>query len=97
MAIDRLNKVARFIPKMMIVTTLEVAKLFVKEIFVNYGLLRHIGCDRDRKFISENILFKLCGTKISMNFAHYPKMDGHTERTHMSLEDMLKMYIEKRQ
>ena len=36
--IDRLTKVARFIPKMIIVTASRIADLFFKEMFVNYGL-----------------------------------------------------------
>ena len=47
--IDRLTKVARFIPITTTVTTSGVAELFFKEIFVNYGLLREIICDKDRK------------------------------------------------
>ena len=42
-------------------------------------------------------LFKLCGTKISMSSAYHPEMDGQTERTNRSLEDMLRMYVGKRQ
>ena len=42
-------------------------------------------------------LFKLCGTKISKTFAYHPKMDGQIERTNRILEDMLRMYVGKRQ
>ena len=47
MVIDRIIKVAQFMPTM---KTLGVAKLFVEEKFVNYGLPREIICDKDRKF-----------------------------------------------
>jgi hypothetical protein len=66
---------------------------------VNYGLPREIICDRDRKFVSEfwKSLFKLCGTKINMSSAYHLETDGQTERTNRSLEDMLRMYVGKRQ
>ena len=51
------------------------------------------------KFVSEfwKSLFKLCGTKISMSLAYYLETDGQTKRTNRSIEDMLRMYICKRQ
>ena len=48
MVLDRLTEVAQFITTMTNVIALGVAKLFVKEIFVNYELPREIICDRDR-------------------------------------------------
>ena len=50
-----------------------------------------------KKSVSEfwKSLFKLCGTKISMHSAYHPESDGHTKRTNMSLEDMLRMYVKK--
>jgi hypothetical protein len=97
--VDRLTKVARFIPTVTTVTASGVAELFFKEIFGNYGLPREIICDRDRKFVSEfwKSLFKLCGTKINMSSAYHPETNGQTERTNRSLEDMLRMYVGKRQ
>ena len=52
-----------------------------------------------KKFVSEfwKSLFKLCGTKISMSSTYHPESDGQTERTNRSLEDMLRMYVGKRQ
>ena len=47
--VDRLIKVARFIPTTTTVTASGVADLFFKEIFVNYGLPQEIICDRDKK------------------------------------------------
>ena len=51
--IDKLTKMARLKPTMIIVTTLGVAELFVKDIFLNYELLREIICDKHRKFMNE--------------------------------------------
>ena len=64
--VDRLTKVARFIPTTTIVIALGVVELFIKDIFVNYGLPQEIICDRNRKFLSKfwKSLFKLCVAKI---------------------------------
>ena len=42
-------------------------------------------------------LFKLCVTKIKLSTAYYPETDGQTERTNRVLEDMLRIYVGKRQ
>ena len=97
--VDGLTKVARFIPTTTSVTSSRVVVLFLKEIFVIYGLPQEIICDRDRKFVSEfwKSLFKLCGTKIIMSSTYDPETDGQTKRTNMNLEDMLRMCVGKRQ
>ena len=43
--IDRLTKMARYIPTTTTVIALGVAELFFKQIFVNYGLPQKIICD----------------------------------------------------
>jgi len=94
--VDRLTKFARFIPTIITITTSNVAELFMKHIFGNHGLPSKIINDRDHKFISEfwSSLFKLCGRKIR---AYHPKTDGQIERTTQILEDMLRMYVGKKQ
>ena len=57
---------------------LGVVELFIKEMFVNYGLPREIICDRDKKFVSEfwKSLFKLCVAKIRLSLAYHSESDG---------------------
>jgi hypothetical protein len=71
----------------------------MREIFKHHGIPREIISDGDRKFVSEfwTILFKLCGTKIKLSTAYHPETDGQTKRTNRTLEDMLRMYLGKRQ
>ncbi len=97
--VDRLTKIAHFIPTITTVTAYGVAELFMREIFKHHGIPREIISDRDRKFVSEfwTILFKLCGTKIKLSSAYHPESDGQTERTNRTLEDMLRMYVGKKQ
>ena len=81
--VDRLTKIAHFIPTVTTVTAYGVAELFMREIFKHHKILREIINDRYRKFISEfwTTLFKLCRTKIKLSSAYHPKTDGQTERT----------------
>ena len=97
--VDRLTKIAHFIPTFTTVTAYGVAELFMREIFKHHGIPREIISDRGRKFVSEfwTTLFKLCGTKIKLSTAYHPETDGQTERTNRTLEDMLRMYVGKRQ
>ena len=76
--VDRLTKVAPFIPTTTIVIALGVVELFIKDIFVNYGLPQEIICDRNRKFVSEfwKSLFKLCVAKIRWSLAYHSESDG---------------------
>lgn len=42
-------------------------------------------------------LYKLCGTKIKLSIAYHIETDGQTERTNNFFEDMLKIYVSKKQ
>ena len=97
--VDRLTRIAHFIPTVTTVTAYGVAELFMREIFKRYGIPREIISDKDRKFVSVfwTTLFKLCRTKIKLSSAYHPETDGQTERTNITLEDMLRMYVGKRQ
>jgi hypothetical protein len=97
--VDQLTKIAHFIPTILIVTASRVAELFMRNVFKFHGMPSEIISDRDCKFVSEfwTILFKMCGTKIKLSTAYHPETDGQTERTNRTLEDMLRMYVGKKQ
>ena len=97
--VDRLTKIAHFIPIATTVIAYGVAELFMREIFRHHRIPREIISDRDRKFVSEfwTTLFKLCGTKIKLSTAYHPEIDGQTEHTNRILKDMLRMYVGKKQ
>jgi hypothetical protein len=97
--VDRLTKRALFIPTVTTVTASGVADLFMKQVFRHCGIPSEIISDRDPNFVSEfwTTLFKLCGTKIKLSTAYHPETDGQTERTNRTLEDMLRMYVGKKQ
>ena len=97
--VDRLSKMAWFIPTTNDVSAPEVAHLFFTEVFCYHGLPLSIVSDRDPKFISSfwTTLFKLLGTKLKMATAHHPQTDGQTERTIRTLEQMLHIFVNYQQ
>jgi hypothetical protein len=71
----------------------------MRNVFKFHGMPSEIISDRDRKFVSEfwTTLFKMCGTKIKMSTTYHPETNGQTERRNRKLEDMLRMYVGKKQ
>jgi hypothetical protein len=92
--VDRLSKMAHFIPTKKTVTAQELAHLFVKEIFRLHGVPQTIVSDRDPRFTSEfgSTVLQRLGSKLHMSTAYHPETDGQTERTNRTLEEMLRHY-----
>ena len=40
-------------------------------------------------------MFEILGTKLLYSSAYHPQTDGHTERTNRTLEQMLRMYVQR--
>ena len=95
--VDRLTKMARFIPTKCDVKTPKLARLFVENLYQLYGLPVDIVSDRDRKFNSHfwREIFKRLDTKLSMSIVEHPQTDGQTKRVNQILEDMLQAYVSK--
>ena len=89
--VDRLTKMARFIPTKYDVKTPKLARLFVENLYRLYGLPADIVSDRDKKFNSHfwRAIFKRLDTKLSMSIVENPQTDGQIERVNQILEDML--------
>ena len=97
--VDRLMKMAKFIPTKTTVSTPELAWLFVDQLYRLYGLPSSIVSDRDRKFNSHfwRAIFAKLDTKLNLSIADHPQSDGQTERVNQVLEDMLRAYVSNRQ
>jgi hypothetical protein len=93
--VDRLSKMAHFIPTHTKVDADEAAQLFFTHIFRLHGLPSSIVSDRDPKFTSSfwRVLFKLTGTKLAMSTSRHPQTDGQTERMNRTLEEMLRSFV----
>ena len=97
--VDRLMKMSKFIPTKTTITTPELARLFVENVYCLYGLPSSIVSDRDRNFNNHfwRAIFHILVTKLNLSTANHPQMDGQTELVNQVLEDMLRAYVSKRQ
>ena len=80
--VDRLTKVAHFIPRNLSNGAPEIAHKFIKEIFKLYGIPEKIISDRDARITSRfwQTLFAALGTKLNINSAYHLETNGQTER-----------------
>ena len=89
--IDRLTKVAHFIPMKQTSSAADLVPLYIKEVVRLHGVPKSIVSDRDSKFVSKfwQSLHNAMGTKLDMSVAFHPQTDGQSEHTIHTLEDML--------
>jgi hypothetical protein len=92
--VDKLSKETHFILVKSTYKEIDIANIFMKEIFRLHGMPKTIISDRDAKFTSNfwKGLFAGFGTQLDFNTPYHPQTDGKTERVNKVLEDMLRMY-----
>jgi len=85
--VDTLIKVAHFIPIKYTFRTIDVANIFMKEIFRFHDLPKTIILDIDAKFTSSfwKILFASLGTQLAFSMTYHPQIDGQSERVNIVL------------
>ncbi len=93
--VDRLTKIAHFIPCHKTVTGEETARLFIDNVYRLHGLPNDIISDRGTQFTSKfwQSLFKILGVDIKLSSAYHPQTDGQTERVNQVLEQYLRCTI----
>jgi hypothetical protein len=69
-----------------------VADLYLRNVFVQYGLPSKVICNRDPRFISRfmQTLCKRMGIKVNASTAYHPRTDGQSERSNQWLEQWLR-------
>jgi hypothetical protein len=89
---DRLTKVAHFIPVRTNYTGAKLAELYMTQIVCLHGVPKKIMSDRASQFTSRfwNKLHECLDTPLNFSSAYHPQTDKQTERTNQVLEDMLK-------
>jgi transposase InsO family protein len=94
--VDRLTKVAHFIPENLSDGAPEIAHKFIKEL---HGVPEKIISDQDTRITSKfwQTLFSALGTKLNISSAYHPKTNGQIERVNQILEDLLRVYCMDRQ
>ncbi|KAI3695447.1 hypothetical protein L1987_78444 [Smallanthus sonchifolius] len=90
-----LTKSAHFLPIKETFSTDKLAQLYVNEIVTLQGVPLSIMSDRDSRFTSRfwQSFQKALGTKLNLSTAYHPQMDGQSERTIQTLEDMLRACV----
>ncbi|TYJ96613.1 Retrotransposable element Tf2 [Cucumis melo var. makuwa] len=93
--VDRLTKTTRFIPIKATSTFDQQARLYVDKIVSPYGVPVSIVSDRDLRFTSKfwPSLQKAMGTRLKFSTSFHPQIDGQSERTIQTLEDMLRACV----
>nr|GEZ37459.1 putative reverse transcriptase domain, ribonuclease H-like domain, aspartic peptidase domain protein [Tanacetum cinerariifolium] len=93
--VDRLTKLAHFLPKKKTDSIEKLAELYLKEIVCRHGVLVSVISDRDSLFTSRFwvSLQKALGTQLDLSTAYHPETDGQSERTIQTLEDMLRACV----
>jgi transposase InsO family protein len=95
--VDRLTKVAHFIPVKTTYSGAKLAELYMSRIICLHGVPKEIVSDRGSQFTSMfwEKLREPMDTKPNFSLAYHPQTDGQTERTIKILEDMLRAYALK--
>jgi transposase InsO family protein len=91
--VDRLTKVAHFIPVKTTYSNARLAELYMSRIICQHGVSKKIVSDRGSQFTSEfwEKLHESMDTKLNFSSAYHPQTNGQTERTNQILEDMLRV------
>jgi transposase InsO family protein len=90
--VDRLMKVAHFLPVHTTDKAQKYAELYIDRIVCLHELPRTIVSDRGAPFVARfwEQLQESLGTKLIISSAYHPQTDGQTERINQILEDMLR-------
>jgi hypothetical protein len=93
--IDRLTKIAHFLPVKVKYTMATYAELYIACILNLHGVPKTIVLDRGPQFVSKfwEELHKSLGTKLLCSSAYHPQTSGQTERVNQILEDMLQACV----
>ncbi|SPC61574.1 uncharacterized protein UHOD_11610 [Ustilago sp. UG-2017b] len=92
--VNRLTKMATFVPTTNTLDAPELAKLFLHHVYSKHGLPTSIVSDRGSEFTSHfwRSLSALLGIENHFSSAYHPQSDGQTERVNQVLEQYLRGY-----
>jgi hypothetical protein len=93
--VDRLTKVAHFIPVRTTFETHKLAELYIDNILKFHGAPNCIVSDRGPQFTAKfwRSLHKAMGTDLHYSSTFHPQTDGQTERVNQVLEDLLRACV----
>jgi hypothetical protein len=90
-----LTKQAHFVRINESITAPQLANVFIDHVYSKHGLPSLLVSDRDPRFNSLfwRTLFTALGTRLNLSTAYHPQTDGQTERTHRTIEQILRAYV----
>jgi hypothetical protein len=90
--VDRLTKVAYFIPVKMTYSGAKLEELYMSRIMCLHGVPKKIVSDRGSQFTSKfwEKLHESMDTKLNFSSTYHPQTNGQTGMTNQILEDMLR-------
>jgi transposase InsO family protein len=90
--VDRLTKVAHFIPIKTAYSGQQLVELYMSRIVCLHGVPKKIVSDRGTQFTSRfwERLHEALDTQLRFSSAYHPQIDGQIERVNQILEDMLR-------
>jgi IS30 family transposase len=93
--VDRLTKVAHFLPVKAKYSVSRLAELYVDNILKLHGAPRSIVSDRGPQFTAQfwKSLHASMGIESNYSTAFHPQTDGQTERVNQILEDLLRACV----
>lgn len=97
--VDRLTKMAHFLPSTTTVTALQLAQLYITNIFKLHGTPMDIVSDRGSEFVSkfwQEFTARL-NIKSKLSTAYHPRTDGQTERVNQVLKQYIQIYTNYQQ
>ncbi|GJT63941.1 putative nucleotidyltransferase, ribonuclease H [Tanacetum coccineum] len=76
-------------------TSNRLARLYLNEIVARHGVPISIISDHDSRFTSRfwQSMQEALGTRLDMSTTYHPQIDGQSEHTIQTLEDMLRAYV----
>jgi transposase InsO family protein len=91
--VDRLTKVAQFIPIKTTYSILQLVELYMSRIVYLHGVSKKIVSDRGTQFTSKlwERLLEALDNQLHFSSAYHPQTDGQTERVNQIIEDMLRV------
>ena len=98
MVVDKLSKSAHFVHVKSTCKVIDIANIFMKEIFRLHGMHREIVSNRDTKFTSSFWKSLMAGfeTKLLFSTTYHPQTDGQIDRVNQILERMDVMHQSKK-
>ena len=93
--IDRLSKVAHFLPVRESITASQLDELYISRIVSLHGVPLEINSERGSIFTSRfwESFQNSMGTRLSFSTAFHPQSSGQVERVNQILEDMLRASV----